>query len=126
MNKIVLLVELVNIEMILEKCWVVVNDMIKSVLVFIMLLLCFYIIDFDEMDKIDVELVCGEWDVLIFQMCSDFNRGYFKCNDEWEDIDIEVLLDELWEEFIDFFVLFLMLEFFGCVFYKEMKWCGKN
>ncbi len=68
----------------------------------------------------------AEWDVLIAQMKSDPNRGHFKRNEDWDDIDIDALPDALREEFIDFLVSSLTSEFSGCVLYKEMKRRGKN
>lgn len=102
------------------------NDTTRSALVSTMLAPRFYTTDFDEMDRIDVESVRGEWDALIAQMRSDPNRGHFKRNGEWDDIDIAALPDDLREEFIDFLVSSLTSEFSGCVLYKEMKRRGKN
>ena len=103
-----------------------INDTTRSALVSTMLTPRFYTTDFDEMDRIDVEPVRAEWDALIAQMRSDPNKGHFKRNEEWDDIDIEALPDDLREELIDFLVSSLTSEFSGCVLYKEMKRRGKN
>ena len=47
----------------------------------------FYTTDFDEMDAIDVSPVRADWDKLIDQMKSDPNKGHFKKNADWDDID---------------------------------------
>jgi hypothetical protein len=47
----------------------------------------FYTTDFDEMDRIDVTPVRKEWDALIAQMKSDPNKGHFKKNADWDQID---------------------------------------
>jgi magnesium-protoporphyrin IX monomethyl ester (oxidative) cyclase len=103
-----------------------VNDTTRSALVSTMLTPRFYTTDFDEMDKIDIEPVRGEWDALIAQMKSDPNKGHFKRNEEWDDVDLDALPEDLREELIDFLVSSLTSEFSGCVLYKEMKRRGKN
>ncbi|MFP1633803.1 magnesium-protoporphyrin IX monomethyl ester (oxidative) cyclase [Zhengella sp. ZM62] len=103
-----------------------VNDTTRSALVSTMLTPRFYTTDFEEMDRIDVEPVRAEWDALIAQMRSDPNRGHFKRNEDWDDIDLDALPADLREEFIDFLVSSLTSEFSGCVLYKEMKRRGNN
>lgn len=103
-----------------------INDTTRSAMVSTMLTPRFYTTDFDEMDRINVEPVRAEWDALISQMRSDPNRGHFKRNEEWDDIDLDALPEPLREELIDFLVSSLTSEFSGCVLYKEMKRRGKN
>jgi magnesium-protoporphyrin IX monomethyl ester (oxidative) cyclase len=86
----------------------------------------FYTTDFDAMDKIDVTPVRKEWDILIAQMKSDPNKGHFKKNAEWDQIDWEGMDPALRVEFIDFLVSSCTAEFSGCVLYKEMKRRGTN
>ena len=47
----------------------------------------FYTTDFDELDAIDVTPVREDWDQLIAQMVSDPNKGHFKKNEDWDEID---------------------------------------
>jgi magnesium-protoporphyrin IX monomethyl ester (oxidative) cyclase len=86
----------------------------------------FYTTDFKKLDKTDVSGVRAEWDVLIEQMKSDPNKGHFKRNEEWDDIDLESLPEGLRKELVDFLVSSLTAEFSGCVLYKEMKRRGTN
>lgn len=86
----------------------------------------FYTTDFDEMDKIDVTPVRKEWDALLARMKSDPNKGHFKKNAEWDQIDWDAMEPGLRREFIDFLVSSCTAEFSGCVLYKEMKRRGSN
>jgi magnesium-protoporphyrin IX monomethyl ester (oxidative) cyclase len=86
----------------------------------------FYTTDFDEMDAIDVSPIREEWDVLINQMKSDPNKGHFKKNEDWDDVDWDGMEPRLKAEFIDFLISSCTAEFSGCVLYKEMKRRGAN
>jgi magnesium-protoporphyrin IX monomethyl ester (oxidative) cyclase len=86
----------------------------------------FYTTDFDEMDRIDVTPVRPAWDRLIAQMKSDPNKGHFKKNADWNQIDWAGMDPALRKEFIDFLVSSCTAEFSGCVLYKEMKRRGSN
>lgn len=86
----------------------------------------FYTTDFDEMDRIDVTPVRKDWDALLARMKSDPNKGHFKKNADWDQIDWEGMEPGLRREFIDFLVSSCTAEFSGCVLYKEMKRRGSN
>ncbi|MEO0485400.1 MAG: magnesium-protoporphyrin IX monomethyl ester (oxidative) cyclase [Pseudomonadota bacterium] len=86
----------------------------------------FYTTDFDEMDAINVEGIRDEWDPLIAEMKADPNRGHFKKNADWDEIDWDGMEPKLKAEFIDFLISSCTAEFSGCVLYKEMKRRGSN
>ena len=86
----------------------------------------FYTTDFDEMDAIDVTPVRADWDALIAQMKADPNKGHFKKNEDWDDVDWNGMEPKLKAEFIDFLISSCTAEFSGCVLYKEMKRRGSN
>lgn len=86
----------------------------------------FYTTDFDELDAIDVTPVREDWDKLLAQMESDPNKGHFKKNEDWDEVDWEGMEPGLKAEFIDFLVSSCTAEFSGCVLYKEMKRRGTN
>ncbi len=86
----------------------------------------FYTTDFDEMDAIDVTPVRKDWDVLLAEMKADPNKGHFKKNADWDQIDWDGMEPRLRAEFIDFLISSCTAEFSGCVLYKEMKRRGKN
>ena len=86
----------------------------------------FYTTDFDAMDAINVEPVREEWDKLIGQMKADPNKGHFKKNEDWDDVDWEGMDPPLKAEFLDFLISSCTAEFSGCVLYKEMKRRGNN
>ncbi|EPX75996.1 magnesium-protoporphyrin IX monomethyl ester (oxidative) cyclase [Salipiger mucosus] len=86
----------------------------------------FYTTDFDELDAIDVTPVRADWDALIAEMVADPNKGHFRKNEDWDQVDWENMEPELRKEFIDFLISSCTAEFSGCVLYKEMKRRGAN
>ena len=86
----------------------------------------FYTTDFDALDAIDVTPVREEWDKLIARMKSDPNKGHFKKNEDWDNIDWDAMEPRLRAEFTDFLISSCTAEFSGCVLYKEMKRRGAN
>ena len=86
----------------------------------------FYTTDVDELDAIDVSHIRDEWDPLIDRMVSDPNKGHFKKNADWDEVDWDGMDPQLKKEFIDFLISSCTAEFSGCVLYKEMKRRGSN
>ena len=86
----------------------------------------FYTTDFDELDAVDVSPVREDWDALIAQMLADPNKGHFKKNEDWDEVDWDGMEPTLKKEFIDFLISSCTAEFSGCVLYKEMKRRGTN
>lgn len=86
----------------------------------------FYTTDFEEMDAIDVTPVRKDWDALIAGMKADPNKGHFKKNEDWDEVDWDGMEPKLKAEFIDFLISSCTAEFSGCVLYKEMKRRGSN
>jgi magnesium-protoporphyrin IX monomethyl ester (oxidative) cyclase len=86
----------------------------------------FYTTDFEAMDAINVDGIREEWDGLINAMKADPNKGHFKKNELWDDVDWDGMEPKLRAEFIDFLISSCTAEFSGCVLYKEMKRRGNN
>ena len=86
----------------------------------------FYTTDFEALDAIDVSLVQAEWDQMIGELDADLNKGHFKKNENWDNVDWDGIAPHLKKELIDFLVSSLTAEFSGCVLYKEMKRRGTN
>jgi magnesium-protoporphyrin IX monomethyl ester (oxidative) cyclase len=86
----------------------------------------FYTTDFDALDAIDVSPVREEWDKLIARLESDPNKGHFKKNEDWDQVDWDNMEPGLRAEFTDFLISSCTAEFSGCVLYKEMKRRGTN
>ena len=85
----------------------------------------FYTTDYDAMDRISVESLRAEWDVLIGEFERDANRNHFEHSDEFV-AEVNELPPPLRREFLDFLVSSVTAEFSGCVLYNEIKKNVKN
>jgi len=85
----------------------------------------FYTTDFDAMDRVEVDRVRGEWDMLIAELRDDPNSRHFIRSDDWH-ADIGSLPEGLRREFLDFLISSVTAEFSGCVLYAEIKKRVKN
>ena len=80
----------------------------------------FYRTDYAAMEKIDIEPVRAEWDLLMRDFELDKNRGHFKQNYEYDPSILESDPD-LKEEFLDLLVSSITAEYSGCVLYQEIE-----
>lgn len=80
----------------------------------------FYTTDFAALDKIDINPIRQQWDVLMEEFRKDSNRGHFTRPAEL-DADFSQMPAELREEFLDFLISSVTAEFSGCVLYAEIK-----
>ncbi len=85
----------------------------------------FYTTDFDAMDRVRIDRVRAEWDVLIEELRRDPNARHFTRSDDWH-ADIASLPEALRREFLDFLISSVTAEFSGCVLYAEIKKRVKN
>ena len=77
----------------------------------------FYRTDYAAMEKIDIEPVRAEWDLLMRDFELDKNRGHFKQNYEYDPSILESDPD-LKEELLDLLVSSITAEYSGCVLYQ--------
>jgi magnesium-protoporphyrin IX monomethyl ester (oxidative) cyclase len=80
----------------------------------------FYTTDFDAMDRMGVDGIRKEWDVLMAEFERDENRGHFQRPRDME-ADYSKLPPGLYEEFTDLLISSVTSEFSGCVLYTEFK-----
>ena len=84
----------------------------------------FYTTDHDYMNKINIEPVRAEWDMMMKEYEGDNNQDHFqrdeKFNQEVQDL-LPKLTPELRKEFLDFLVTSLTSEFSGCILYNEIR-----
>lgn len=80
----------------------------------------FYCTDYKAMEKIDIEPVRAEWDLMMRDFELDKNRGHFKQNYEYDPSILESD-PELKAEFLDLLVSSITAEYSGCVLYQEIE-----
>jgi magnesium-protoporphyrin IX monomethyl ester (oxidative) cyclase len=80
----------------------------------------FYTTDFAAMDRIDVEAVRPQWDVLMDEFRSDNNTDHFQRPADLM-ADCSTLPPALYAEFSDFLISSITSEFSGCVLYAEIR-----
>ncbi len=80
----------------------------------------FYRSDYAEMEKIDIESVRDEWDLMMRDFELDKNRGHFKKNYKYDSQALDSD-PELKEEFLDLLVSSITAEYSGCVLYQEIE-----
>jgi magnesium-protoporphyrin IX monomethyl ester (oxidative) cyclase len=84
----------------------------------------FYTTDFAEIDRISVESVRAEWDVMMREYEGDNNHDHFQRDDAFAAEvahSMPNLSKEMRQEFMDFLVSSLTSEFSGCILYNEIK-----
>jgi magnesium-protoporphyrin IX monomethyl ester (oxidative) cyclase len=84
----------------------------------------FYTTDFDAMNKINIESVRKEWDMMMQEYEGDNNHDHFQRDEQFSD-EVKTMkskLDEnLKQEFYDFLIGSLTSEFSGCILYNEVR-----
>ncbi len=84
----------------------------------------FYKTDYAYMDKLNIEPVRAEWDMMMKEYEGDNNQDHFQ-RDEQFVAEVARLVPqlnpELRREFLDFLVTSLTSEFSGCVLYNEIR-----
>ena len=84
----------------------------------------FYTTDFAAMDRIDVEPVRKEWDLMMQEYEGDNNHDHFQRDAAFAD-EVALLMPqlspEMRQEFLDFLVSSLTSEFSGCILYNEIR-----
>jgi magnesium-protoporphyrin IX monomethyl ester (oxidative) cyclase len=89
----------------------------------------FYTTDFDAMDKLNIESVRAEWDVMMKEYEGDNNHDHFQRDAAFAE-EVRVLMPqlspEMRQEFLDFLISSLTSEFSGCILYNEVRKNVKN
>jgi magnesium-protoporphyrin IX monomethyl ester (oxidative) cyclase len=89
----------------------------------------FYTTDFDAMDKLNIESVRAEWDIMMKEYEGDNNHDHFQRDAAFADEVRELmpqLSPEMRQEFLDFLISSLTSEFSGCILYNEVRKHVKN
>jgi magnesium-protoporphyrin IX monomethyl ester (oxidative) cyclase len=89
----------------------------------------FYTTDFAAFDRLDIEPVRAEWDVMMAEYEGDNNHDHFQRDAQFAE-EVKQLMPqlspELRQEFIDFLISSLTSEFSGCILYNEIRKNIKN
>jgi magnesium-protoporphyrin IX monomethyl ester (oxidative) cyclase len=89
----------------------------------------FYTTDFDAMDKLNIESVRAEWDIMMKEYEGDNNHDHFQRDAAFAE-EVRVLMPqlspEMRQEFLDFLISSLTSEFSGCILYNEVRKNVKN
>ncbi len=80
----------------------------------------FYRTDYDAIDKLDIEAIRPQWDVLMAEFRADSNTDHFQRPPELMGNQSD-LPPALYQEFKDFMISSVTSEFSGCVLYAEIK-----
>jgi magnesium-protoporphyrin IX monomethyl ester (oxidative) cyclase len=89
----------------------------------------FYTTDFKAMDKLNIESVRAEWDIMMKEYEGDNNHDHFQRDAAFAE-EVRVLMPqlspEMRQEFLDFLISSLTSEFSGCILYNEVRKNVKN
>ena len=84
----------------------------------------FYTTDFKAMDRLNIESVRAEWDVMMKEYEGDNNHDHFQRDAEFAE-EVKTLMPqlspEMRQEFLDFLISSLTSEFSGCILYNEIR-----
>lgn len=85
----------------------------------------FYTTDFAALDRIDVQPIRQQWDILLEEFRLDANKGHFERTAEFA-AELRELPEPLRREFIEFLTSSLTAEYSGCLLYSEVKRQARN
>jgi len=84
----------------------------------------FYTTDFAAMDRLNIESVRAEWDVMMKEYEGDNNHDHFQRDAQFAE-EVKTLMPqlspEMRQEFLDFLISSLTSEFSGCILYNEVR-----
>lgn len=101
------------------------NEATETALSNTMLTPRFYTTDFDAMDRINIESIRPQWNVLMDEFRADSNTDHFQRPPEMVG-NYASLPPALQKEFLAFLISSVTSEFSGCVLYAEIKKRVKN
>ena len=84
----------------------------------------FYKTDYAYMDKLNIEPVRAEWDIMMKEYEGDNNHDHFQRDAQFAE-EVKTLMPqlspEMRQEFLDFLISSLTSEFSGCILYNEIR-----